>query len=297
MAGREDTLTFVAGDGAEIVVRRLPKPDAPRLVFCHGNGFAIDGYRVFWEQFAADYELVRFDLRNHGRNPCGPMAGHTLAAMAEDHQLLRAGIDDAFGVRPTAAVFHSVSSIAALRASLDYGTGWDALLLLDPPLIPEAGHPLRERAQKVDSFLAAFARNRPRRFERPEQLAERFRSQIGEHWVEGAELDMARAVTRAGDGSSLELCCPPEYEAAIYLDNAAFDSVDALASLRQPGLIIGSDPALARALPSAIFGPEAAARHGQKHVIVPGTRHMLPIEEPAAVATIVREFLCELQIV
>jgi pimeloyl-ACP methyl ester carboxylesterase len=293
MVGQEDRLDVLADDGAGLVVRRRPQRGAPRLLFCHGNGFAIDGYRVFWEQFAADYELVRFDLRNHGINPCGPRAGHSLAAMARDFRVLRAAIDDAFGTRPTVAVFHSVSSIAAVRASLEYGVGWEALVLLDPPLIPDEGHPLRDRAQKVDAFLAAFARNRPGSFERLEALAERFRSQVGEQWVAGSELEMARAVTRPRGDGGFDLCCPPEYEAGIYLDNARFDSASALSSLNQPGLVVGSDPGLARALPSAIFGPEVAASHGIEHVIVPGTRHMLPIEKPAAVAAVVRDFLAD----
>src|SRR5690554_93028 len=55
-------------DGAELQVRRYGNGTGPRLVISHGNGFAVDGYRVFWQPLYDDYDVVVFDIRNHGLN-------------------------------------------------------------------------------------------------------------------------------------------------------------------------------------------------------------------------------------
>ena len=289
----EETVFVERADGAGLVLRRYANPGKPRLLVSHGNGFAIDGYRSFWSLFAAEFELVTFDQRNHGRNPRGPIETHTIAAMARDHLAVQAAVEENFGARFTGGLFHSVSSIASIRASLEHQARWDALVLFDPPLIAPEGNPLREKGQRIDDVLAEFARNRPSHFNDPAEQAAIYRKHVGREWVSGADMDMARAVTRPDPAGGFELCCPGEYEARIYLDNAAFDSYGALSSLRQPTLIIGADPTHGRPMPPALVGPEAAAAHGIPHIIVPGAGHMLQIEKPDIVAAHARRFLLD----
>ncbi len=45
-------------DGAVIRVRTHGNADGPRIVLCHGNGFAIDAYVPFWSLLADGYDLV-----------------------------------------------------------------------------------------------------------------------------------------------------------------------------------------------------------------------------------------------
>ncbi len=58
-----ETLNVAVENGVEIILRRSPRPGALRLLLSHGNGFAIGGYRKFWELLAPDFELCLFDLR------------------------------------------------------------------------------------------------------------------------------------------------------------------------------------------------------------------------------------------
>lgn len=289
----EETLFVDRDDGAGLILRRYANPGKPRVLVSHGNGFAIDGYRAFWLLLADDFELVLFDQRNHGRNPLGPRQTHSISAMAHDHMAVREAVERHFGPRFTAGLFHSVSSIASIRASLELQAQWDALVLFDPPLIAPEGNPLRQKGQRIDDILAEFARSRPHHFDDPAEQAQIYRQQVGREWVAGADLDMARAVTRPDPAGGYELCCPGEYEAGIYLDNAAFDSYAVLPALRQPTLIIGADPSHGRPMPPALVGPEAAATHGIPHIVVPGTGHMLQIEKPDIVAGHARRFVLE----
>ncbi len=80
-----ETLKVRAQDGATLMLRRYLLAGRPRLILSHGNGFAMDGYRAFWELLSVDYELVLFDLRNHGTSAVTPVKAHTIKAMADDH--------------------------------------------------------------------------------------------------------------------------------------------------------------------------------------------------------------------
>src|SRR3954463_6284416 len=74
-----------SADGAVLLVRRHGNlTAATRLFVSHGNGFAIDGYWHFWSGFLADFEVVAFDMRSHGRNPQGQPAHHDYAHMQRD---------------------------------------------------------------------------------------------------------------------------------------------------------------------------------------------------------------------
>jgi pimeloyl-ACP methyl ester carboxylesterase len=64
-----ETFDLTMADGAPIRIRRHGNPKGPRLVLCHGNGFAIDAYVPFWSLLADRFDLVLYDQRNHGQNP------------------------------------------------------------------------------------------------------------------------------------------------------------------------------------------------------------------------------------
>lgn len=46
-----DVFSVPMTDGAEIVIRHYSRPGALRLYITHGNGFAVDGYRIFGSRF------------------------------------------------------------------------------------------------------------------------------------------------------------------------------------------------------------------------------------------------------
>lgn len=284
----------IACDGASILARRYRKDGAPRLLLSHGNGFGIDGYRKFWEPLTQDYDVVVYDLRNHGRNPLHDVDQHTIANMAADHGRVLAAVTTAFGKRPTAGLFHSVSSIAAIMAVHLHGTAWDALVLYDPPLIAPEGNELRGNVQGVDNFFADMARKRQSRFDSVEELADIYSARLARDWAPGAAFDMAEGTTRPSANGGFELSCPGEYEARIYLNNASTESWTAMASLpRATTMILGADPNVPRPLAPAKVGPAAAAHHGLRHVIVPGTNHMLQVEKPADCVRETKAFLRE----
>jgi pimeloyl-ACP methyl ester carboxylesterase len=119
-----DTFGVEMNDGAVIHLRRYGDPGGVRLFVSHGNGFAIDGYLPFWGPLGERFDLVLFDMRNHGRNaPCGG-DGHHYAQMARDMENVYQGVDAYLGAKPAVGVFHSMSARAAMKHAIEIGWRW-----------------------------------------------------------------------------------------------------------------------------------------------------------------------------
>ena len=291
-----ETVELAMADGAVIRLRRHGNPAGPRLALSHGNGLAIDAYLPFWSLLVPRYDLVLFDMRNHGRNPPHGAQDHDWPHFARDLAAIRAGIDRAFGTRPTAGVFHSLSAIAATAAALEHGVGWDALVLVDPPFAPRAGHPAEAAHQRYMKEMAARARRRPERYRDPRVLA--FALLGGREfgaWVPGAHLLFAEATLRpdpaAGDW---ELACPKALEAHVFATNLDTTVWPRLAGRGARLLLLGADPAHDGAKPTPGIVRDMAADLDIAYEAIPGTTHFLQIERPAECVAVIERFLAPL---
>ena len=273
-------------DGARIDVRRHGVADAPlRIFLSHGNGFAIDGYMPFWLPLCARYEVVLFDMRNHGRSPPAAPEAHDYPHMARDVGAVHDRVTERLGPRRSLGAFHSMSGRAAMRDALDAGWRWDGLALFDPPDIPPEGHALHDGMVRFERRLAEWAEARPDRFADPSELAGQYAaSRPHKGWADGAHALMAEAVLRPGGGGSggRVLACPPALEAKMYLANIPMNLWPRASDFGGPVLLLGADPALDRPSPTAAANRALAEEGGFDYAAVEGAGHMLQIEKPAA---------------
>ena len=98
-------------DDTVITLRRHGNPAGPRLVLSHGSGLAIDLYYPFWSLLTDDFDLIIYDLRNHGWNSAGPLQKHNMPTLIQDHDCILAAIDHHYGKKPKIGVFHSVAAL------------------------------------------------------------------------------------------------------------------------------------------------------------------------------------------
>ena len=282
-------------DGAVLRVRRHGNPAGPRLLCCHGNGFAIDAYWPFWRLLLDRFDILLYDQRNHGWNPRHTAEGHTIDSFVDDMDRLLDEIPSVFDEKPTAGAFHSISGITAIKHAQERGWRWDALVLFDPPLIPSRGHPVHDVAREFELGLSDWARERPDRFADPEELAARFeRSKSLSGWTVGSHALMAHSILRrAEDGDGWELACPREWESGIYAENAALDLTPRLDTLTGAVKFVCSDPEVEAPRAPALVNRAMHEQFGHPYEAVPGTTHMLQLEQPSACADIVTAFLGE----
>ena len=281
-------------DDTAIVLRRHGNLEGPRLVLSHGNGLAIDLYYPFWSLLAGDFDLVVYDLRNHGWNEVGALEDHSVKAFAQDHDRIAEAVDSLYGRKPTVGVFHSISALAGLHLPSG-GSNYSALVLFTPPLC-NRGHGYRE-FELLCRRTGDMLRNRTTWFQTREELSELHTYlPYFQRAVPGVLELVARTTLRQAEvGQGYELRCPREYEAQIW-DEASSParSVD-FGTLRCPAKIIGSDPALDPDRPRFDFADADAA--GVDHELLPGTSHFLQLEKPEECTLTMLRFLKQLGIV
>ena len=281
------TCAVAVDDDTLITLRRHGNPDGPRLVLSHGNGLAIDLYYPFWSLLADDFDLVVYDLRNHGWNAVGAREAHSLPTFVRDHDLILEGIDRHFGAKPKVGVFHSVSALTTLLSSAT-DSGYEARVLFDPPVCKPGRSQLD--FDLAAERTAAMTRQRTDRFSAVRDFVDLLRFLPAfTRLLPGTHELMARTTLReAAGGNGYELRCPKEYEAQIIDYARAFAVLVNFEALYCPTKVVGADPTLPFS-----YLPTFDLTHvlTVDYDFVPETTHFLPLENPAACAAATREFV------
>ena len=97
-----------------VFLRRHGNPSGPRLVLSHGNGLAIDLYYPYWSLLTDEFDLIVYDLRNHGWNAVTALEDHNVPKLISDHDTILDAIDLEYGEKAQAGVFHSLSALVSL---------------------------------------------------------------------------------------------------------------------------------------------------------------------------------------
>jgi pimeloyl-ACP methyl ester carboxylesterase len=282
-------------DGARVRVRRHGDPDGVRLFLSHGNGYAINGYLPYWEHFLDRFDLIVFDFRNHGENVPVTPANHTYEQLSRDLERVYRDVTAKLGNRKTAGIFHSMSGRTAMKHALEIGFCWDALILFDPPNVPPPSHPVYPAMQAFEARLTEFAKNRRTHFASVDELAADFaKSRVGQAWGPGVHELMARAVLRPNpDDDGFVLVCDPANEAGIYAQAMSMNLWPRATDFRGPVKLIGADPDLKGGPPTGRANQALGTENGYDYSFVPGTGHMLQVENPDACARLTLAFLQE----
>ena len=281
-------------DGARLRIRRHGVASGPRLLISHGNGFGIDGYFNFWSRFLGAFDVVVFDMRSHGQNPRADPAHHDYAHMTRDLDAVCRAVDEEFGSKPTAGVFHSMSAQCAMLQALVGRSEFAALVLFDPPNVPPPGHPVRVKMAEYEHKLAHWARHRRDHFDDPLALANEYAStRSGRRWAAGTAELMAGAVLQPDPAGGRALACPKELEASMYLQGIPLGLWPKRRQFAMPVKLIGADPDTSYPAATGLSNRALAAEGGFDYAAIPGTSHLLQLEEPEACADAALEFLRE----
>jgi pimeloyl-ACP methyl ester carboxylesterase len=275
------TVDLQMSDGAVIRVRRHGNPRGLRLVLSHGNGLAINAYAPFWVPLLEHFDVVMFDIRNHGENLLHRPEHHSWDSIFRDFEETFLGIERHWGEVPTVGVFHSLSAIAALEHELACGPRWTGLALFDPPIPPPPGHVLLQAEQADVRNHVRRAHRRPRYYDQPEDLAAQLRRKPAfARWhPDGAHLLACHTLRPTHDGR-WELRNPRELEARIYGSKPESQLWSRLAQLRTPAVLIAADPHLPEAGPATHTCQALHAEIGIEYEFIPATTHFLQFEAP-----------------
>ena len=282
-----ETLDVNVDSETVIHVRRHGNPDGPRLLFSHGNGLAIDLYFPFWSLLLDDFDLMVYDLRNHGSNRVSSLLNHTMPNFASDHEVVVEEIDRWFGAKPKIGVYHSVSALSMLLTPTK-GESFDGWVLFDPPLC-KPGQSYLE-FDEVAERVAALARQRAARFKTLDELSSILPYLPNfQKVVDGVPDLFVRSTLRpADDGSGFELRCPRDYEAQIIEYASVYAVLINFPSYQCPIKVIGADPTLPFSYLPTLDLSDAV---GVDYDFLPEATHFLQLEQPEECVETMLEFV------
>lgn len=108
---------------------------------------------------------------------------------------------------------------------------------------------------------------------------------------------MARSILRKDDNTSeYILVCDRELEARLYQEAYEARVWPDAGDFRGPVLLIGADPQVKSGLSMGLANRVLASEGGFAYTMLPGTGHMLQLEQPAAAAKLVLDFFAESEI-
>ena len=274
-------------DDTVIILRRHGNPEGQRLILSHGSGLAIDLYYPFWSFLTDDFDIIVYDLRNHGWNAVGALRNHNVPMFVHDHDRILEAIDRQYGKKPKIGVFHSVSALTALL-SPTLGSEFSAYVLFDPPLCKRGAS--YEEFDAAAERLAAMTRRRACRYRSREEFEE-ILSYVPnfQRTVPGVLELVARTTLRESEnGEGYELRCPREYEAQVLEYAAPYAVLVDFAKLRCPVKVIGADPTLPYSyLPTLDLSHILTVDYD----FLPDATHLMQLEQPEACAALMREFI------
>jgi 3-oxoadipate enol-lactonase len=233
---------------------RLDGPHgAPPLMLCNSLGTTLEMWDAQVAELTAQFQLVRYDQRGHGRSPVPP-GPYSIGDLGRD---VLEVLDD-LGIERTSFCGLSIGGMVGMWLASEAPERINRLVLCSsaPSLPPREQWLERAATVRADGVAAIADAALDRWFTPlvPDSLRESFRAMLVETPAEGY----------AG-------CC----EAL-----AELDLHDRLAAIEAPTLVITGegDPVA----PPETGAQLAASISGARHVTVTGARHMTNAEQPAA---------------
>lgn len=240
----------------------------PPLLFIHGLGSSTRDWEAQVGPFAADYQVITFDLRGHGQSekPPGP---YTLPMFTADTAGLLAGLD----VDAVHVVGISLGGGIAFQLAIDYPAVVKTLTIVNSA--PALGGTLEDAEAEVARRVAIVQQMgmramgealSPNLFPGPEHAA--LRQMFAERW---AENDPAAyiAATRSMVGWSVQ---------------------DQIGAIQCPTLVIA---AYQDYTPVAVKEAYIQLMPHAELIVIPDTHHALPVENPAAFNAVLAAFLAQ----
>jgi 3-oxoadipate enol-lactonase len=255
-----------AGD---LTMKIVEAGSGPAVMLLHGLGWDHSLWNPTVEEFSPRYRMIAVDTRGHGgtEKPAGP---YDMGMFARDFSALA----DALGLKRICVVGLSQGGMVAQQLALLRPDLVSALVLISTSC--KSAPSLRDN---MEARIAAMDRAGP---EAAAKIAAE--SIFSPAWRAANAGELARfyAWRSAMPTAPLNAATRALYD---------FDLSNQLPSIRVPTLVVaGEEDTLTR---PAGMEEIAALIPGAKYRLIPQSGHMLPVEQPAVVSALLRDFFQE----
>jgi len=261
--------------------------DGPLLHFAHANGFPSRTYRVLLEDLCRDFHVVSSEAR-----PMWDRDGYPRLQSWQDLAEDLAATLRKHGARRVIGVGHSLGGAMSFMAAVNHPDLFSAVIPIDPVTL--SGIPslvwrimqtigLRNRLPLVQGAL-----RRQHRWPSPEVARRAYAGKPAfRTWLPEVIDDYVDTAFVATNNNAWTLRYPREWEARIFAVSPA-STFATIARIPCPGLFIRGED-------SHAFFKRSVPRIQRCNPLldvktIPATGHFVPMENPAAVAQLIRQF-------
>jgi pimeloyl-ACP methyl ester carboxylesterase len=249
------------------------------IVLLHATGFLGPIYRPIAQALTAIGRVYSFDQRGHGdsERPRNDIYGWDLTAGDLEGFIL------AMGFEHVRAIGHSAGATAIGVVASGRPDLISRAMLIEPVIFD-----LNELALPQPNEMHARTLRRKRTFDSVEAMFRNFVNKPPyKSWRKEILRDYCERGTFVEADGKRALKCHPEVEAEIYATSRNFDGLGYIMRCDAPLLVLFGEHSDA---PGLALAPRLAANN-RRVVVVPGTSHFIPMEEPELTARMALEFL------
>ncbi|RKP10946.1 Alpha/Beta hydrolase protein [Thamnocephalis sphaerospora] len=279
---------------------------SPTLVVAHATGLCKEVYAPLLEQLkTVQGDAFALDSRNHGDSGTANLelleSGHATAESFLDNARDILALIDALKLtakRPLIGMGHSVGAAGMLFAEIMRPNTFDAIVAIDPIISTVDLDKVAQGVAAPDGSatgldVAHTVINRKATWKsRDEARAHLAGRGMYTGWCPQAmDAFLNYGLRDLEDGAGVTLKCTPKQEAHSFLSGAHYPYLifQRLHEIRIPILFIGSEGS--EFIPPKNIKEIAMQCQRQECVILPRLRHMMPHEDPKAVASAIDQFL------
>ncbi len=254
----------------------------PTLILLHATGFLPWLWHPIARELSRSYRIIAPYICDYRK--ADPEAGGLgWKTVAKDI----AALCKKTSIENPLLVGHSMGGTVLTIANVLYGIKAPGMILIEPIFLPENFY--RVRFHVKDHPLASKALKRKNHWKNPSEAMAYLKSKaLFTKWTEEMlELYIAHGMKECKRGG-LELACPPKTEAALFMGGLQYNPWPLLPTVSCPVLVVEGEKTDSKTFidieRTVSILPEAS------HIIVADAGHLIPMEQPAKITAIIRDF-------
>lgn len=254
----------------------------PTLIMLHATGFLPWLWHPIARELSPSFRIIAPYICDY-RKADPEKGGLYWATVARDIAVFcaRNNIENPF------LVGHSMGATVSTLANVLHGVEAKGMILIEPIFLHEDFY--RARIGAKEHPLASKALKRKNHWKNPSEAMGYLRSKsLFTNWTEEMlELYVTYGM-KEGKGGGLELVCSPRTEAALFLGGVQYNIWPLLPKVSCPVLVVEGETTDSKNYID--LKRTVAALPRASHIIVADTGHLIPMEQPAKITAIIRDF-------
>ncbi len=269
----------------DVSIEYLEYPsDGPTIIMLHATGFLPWLWHPIARDLNSEYRVIAPYFCDHRH--AEPEEGLEWMLIADD----LCAFCTELRIEKPVLVGHSMGATVMTLAEAMHGPFARKMVLVEPIFLPQdfykipitvERHPLASKSIKRKNFWKN--RLEAREYLRSKKLFAKWTDEMLDLYIEYGMIE--------GEGGGLTLACHPHREAALFMGSTKYDPWPLLPKVHCPVLVLEGEESENR--PFIDLKKAASLFPAGSYRMIAGAGHLIPMEQPKEICTIIRDFIKE----